>query len=135
MSLGVMSGLLSKAMGSARVEGGLDADLLDSRVSLSLTAYRKTTDDALVNVPLAPSVYGDQMTVLGSAMRAASPLLTRLPSSRAKLAAFVVDPRVRQQPWPLYAHLRRDHPEAAPALDGVHLVVGSDGSVRRERWD
>ena len=32
-------------------------------------------------------------------------------------------------------HLRRDLPEPNPRLDGVHLVVGADGSVRRERWD
>jgi L-aspartate oxidase len=32
-------------------------------------------------------------------------------------------------------HLRRDHPRPDPALDGIHLVVGPDGSVRHERWD
>jgi L-aspartate oxidase len=31
-------------------------------------------------------------------------------------------------------HLRSDCPEADPALDGVHLVLGPDGEVRRERW-
>ena len=71
-----------------------------------------------------------------------------------RLAGPLRDPvelaELRDDPYPLAAavaasafdrpasrggHLRRDHPEAAPALDGVHLVVGSDGSVRRERWD
>ncbi len=32
-------------------------------------------------------------------------------------------------------HLRSDRPDTDPALDGVHLVVGPDGSVRQERWD
>ncbi|MET0557411.1 MAG: FAD-dependent oxidoreductase [Solirubrobacterales bacterium] len=32
-------------------------------------------------------------------------------------------------------HLRRDHRDPDPALDGVHLVVGPDGGVRHERWD
>ena len=32
-------------------------------------------------------------------------------------------------------HLRSDCPEADPALDGVHLVLGPDGQVRQERWD
>ncbi len=32
-------------------------------------------------------------------------------------------------------HLRSDCPEADPALDGVHLVLGPDGEVRQERWD
>jgi L-aspartate oxidase len=31
-------------------------------------------------------------------------------------------------------HLRRDCPETDPALDGVHVVVAPDGSVREETW-
>ena len=31
-------------------------------------------------------------------------------------------------------HLRRDCPESDPALDGVHIVVSADGSVREEDW-
>jgi len=31
-------------------------------------------------------------------------------------------------------HLRRDCPETDPALDGVHVVVAADGSVRAEDW-
>jgi L-aspartate oxidase len=31
-------------------------------------------------------------------------------------------------------HLRRDRPGTDPALDGVHVVVASDGSVREEMW-
>ena len=31
-------------------------------------------------------------------------------------------------------HLRRDCPETDPALDGVHVIVGPDGSVREEQW-
>jgi len=31
-------------------------------------------------------------------------------------------------------HLRRDCPETDPALDGVHVVVAPDGSVREEKW-
>ena len=32
-------------------------------------------------------------------------------------------------------HLRVDHPETDPALDGLHVVVGPDGEARRERWE
>jgi L-aspartate oxidase len=57
---------------------------------------------------------------------------------------------LRNDPYPLAAavaatalerpesrggHLRRDHRKTDPALDGIHLVVGADGSVRHERWD
>lgn len=38
------------------IEGGLDAELLGRRLAVSLTAYSKKSSDALVNVPLPPSV-------------------------------------------------------------------------------
>jgi L-aspartate oxidase len=31
-------------------------------------------------------------------------------------------------------HLRVDCPEADPALDGIHVLRGADGTVRREIW-
>ena len=31
-------------------------------------------------------------------------------------------------------HLRRDRPETDPGLDGIHVVVHPDGSVREEEW-
>jgi L-aspartate oxidase len=33
------------------------------------------------------------------------------------------------------AHRRSDRPERDPRLDGVHVMVGSDGETRLERWD
>jgi len=44
---------------SREFEGGFDADLFDDRINVTFTGYRKTTKDALVSVPVAPSVYGD----------------------------------------------------------------------------
>jgi L-aspartate oxidase len=32
------------------------------------------------------------------------------------------------------AHRRSDFPHQDPSLDGVHLVIGGDGQVRREHW-
>jgi len=71
-----------------------------------------------------------------------------------RLAGPLRDPvelaELRDDPYPLAAavaatalerpesrggHLRRDHRETDPSLDGVHLVVSADGSVRHERWD
>jgi hypothetical protein len=43
---------------STEFEGGFDADLLADRLSLSVTGYRKTRDDALLRVPVPPSVNG-----------------------------------------------------------------------------
>jgi len=31
-------------------------------------------------------------------------------------------------------HRRSDYPSRQPELDGVHFVIGADGSTRRERW-
>jgi L-aspartate oxidase len=31
-------------------------------------------------------------------------------------------------------HLRRDCPETDPTLDGIHVVIAPDGSVRQEKW-
>ena len=46
------------------VEGGVDADLFDRRVWVNVTGYRQTTSDALLDVPVAPSVYGSNVNVL-----------------------------------------------------------------------
>lgn len=47
---------------SKELEGGFEADMLNDRLRLSLTGYRKTTVDALMSVPVAPSVYGGAVT-------------------------------------------------------------------------
>jgi cytochrome P450 len=50
---------------------------------------------------------------VSTALRAAgvaAPLLARLPSRRAKLAAFVLSPALRAEPWRLYAELQRREP-------------------------
>jgi TonB-linked SusC/RagA family outer membrane protein len=49
---------------STELEGGFDADVLDDRLSLGVTGYRKTRVDALMQVPLPPSVYGSGVSVL-----------------------------------------------------------------------
>ncbi len=43
---------------STEIEGGFDADVFDDRLTLSVTGFQKTTRDAMLDVPLAPSVYG-----------------------------------------------------------------------------
>jgi len=48
---------------STEVEGGVDAELFGDRVSIGLTSYRKTRYQALMSVPVAPSVYGGVLSV------------------------------------------------------------------------
>jgi len=43
---------------STETEGGFDADLFDSRLSITMTGYHKMRFDALMQVPLPPSVGG-----------------------------------------------------------------------------
>ncbi len=49
---------------STEWEGGFDADVVDNRLSLSFTGYRKMRYDALMDVPVPPSVYGYGVNVL-----------------------------------------------------------------------
>jgi len=48
---------------STELESGFDADLLDDRVSVTFSAYRKLRKDALLQVPVAPSVYGNNVNI------------------------------------------------------------------------
>ena len=48
---------------SEEIETGFDTDLLDDRLSLSLTYYRKNTFDMLLDVPVAPSVFGKNVQI------------------------------------------------------------------------
>jgi len=66
------TGVLLETLGNTEVrperstefEGGFDADLLDNRLTVNLTGYRKTTDDALLPFPVAPSVYGSNVSII-----------------------------------------------------------------------
>ncbi|MBX6331627.1 MAG: SusC/RagA family TonB-linked outer membrane protein [Gemmatimonadaceae bacterium] len=49
---------------SRELEAGFDADLFGDRVSLAFTGYRKTRVDALMAVPVPPSVYGAGVSIL-----------------------------------------------------------------------
>jgi TonB-dependent SusC/RagA subfamily outer membrane receptor len=49
---------------STEWEGGFDADMLQDRLSIGFTGYRKMRYDALVAVPVAPSVYGTNVKML-----------------------------------------------------------------------
>jgi TonB-linked SusC/RagA family outer membrane protein len=43
---------------SSEMEGGFDADMLHDRLSIGITGYRKMRYDAIMGVPVAPSVHG-----------------------------------------------------------------------------
>ena len=49
---------------STEIEVGFDADLLDDRLTVGLSGYRKTITDALLNVPVPPSVYGGGVSIV-----------------------------------------------------------------------
>lgn len=49
---------------TAEFETGFDAGMFDDRLSLAFTVYQKTTKDALLSVPVAPSVYGTSVRQL-----------------------------------------------------------------------
>ncbi|HEU4640831.1 MAG TPA: SusC/RagA family TonB-linked outer membrane protein [Gemmatimonadaceae bacterium] len=49
---------------STEMEGGFDADMLHDRLSIGVTGYRKIRYDAIMSVPVAPSVYGNFVTMM-----------------------------------------------------------------------
>jgi TonB-linked SusC/RagA family outer membrane protein len=49
---------------SRELEAGLDAELFGDRLTLGLTGFRKNTTDAILDVPVPPSVYGENVRVL-----------------------------------------------------------------------
>ncbi len=49
---------------SSELEGGFDADMFGDRLSVGLTGYRKMRYDAIMSVPVAPSVYGNFVTMM-----------------------------------------------------------------------
>ena len=49
---------------STELESGVDVDVFDDRVTLGFTVYRKTREDALMQFPLPPSVYGEGAQIL-----------------------------------------------------------------------
>lgn len=114
---------------STELEGGFEAELLSQRLSLSVTGYRTTKDDALMLVPLPPSVYGSDVSILrnigvirntGVELSLGTELLrTRMVSFNTQLSVshqrnmvtrlgagvepFYTDPSIRVAPgYPLY---------------------------------
>ncbi|HEX6535715.1 MAG TPA: TonB-dependent receptor plug domain-containing protein [Gemmatimonadaceae bacterium] len=49
---------------SSEMEGGFDADMFADRLSIEFTGFRKMRYDAIENVPVAPSVYGNSVTMM-----------------------------------------------------------------------
>jgi TonB-linked SusC/RagA family outer membrane protein len=49
---------------SKEFEGGFDADMFNDRLSLGFSGYQQTRFDALIAVPVPPSVYGQNITTV-----------------------------------------------------------------------
>ncbi len=56
VSIGEIGNALLEPEQSSEIEVGFDADLFGGRVGLELTHYNKKSEDALITVPLAPSL-------------------------------------------------------------------------------
>jgi TonB-linked SusC/RagA family outer membrane protein len=97
---------------STEWEGGFDADLLDNRVSVSLTGYRKMRYDALMRVPVPPSLYGSRIQTL--TMNVGT---IRNTGIEATLATDVV--RTDLLSWGLQLHLARNRNDVLSLGDGV----------------
>jgi TonB-linked SusC/RagA family outer membrane protein len=106
---------------SDEVEGGFDADFLDSRLSVGFSGYRKMRYDALESVPIAPSVYGSgirQLENIGT---------VRNTGVEATLTAQLV----RSDPitWSASINLTRNHNLVTRLGEGVTPFGSSDARI------
>jgi TonB-linked SusC/RagA family outer membrane protein len=105
---------------STEIEGGFDSDLLGDRVSVSVTGYRKIRYDALMPVPLAPSVYGG-LTVtrnIGTVRNAGLEL---------SLGADLL--RTNPLVWHTTLNLSRNHNRVETLNGGAPVVIGTNQRV------
>ncbi|HEU4588171.1 MAG TPA: TonB-dependent receptor [Gemmatimonadales bacterium] len=105
---------------STEVEGGIDADVLGDRVTLSITGYRKLRYDALMPVPLAPSVYGG-----ATVMRNIGTI--RNTGLELSLGADLV--RTNPLVWRTTLNLSRNHNRVETLNGGAPLVIGPNQRV------
>jgi len=110
---------------SREFEGGFDADLLDNRVSVSFTAYQQTTEDAILDVPIAPSVYGDNVSRLQNIG------VTR--NTGLELGLSVEPVRTDLVTWRAQFQVSRNRNvvvELGPGVEPFYTSGNSDGGIR-----
>lgn len=104
---------------STEIEGGFDADFLDDRLSVGITAYRKMRHDALISVPVAPSVYGSSVSILKN--------IGEIRNTGLEL--YVRTQLVRSDPlsWSATFNLSRNHNLVTSLGKGVSPFYASNG--------
>ena len=104
-------------------EGGFDLDLLDGRIGLGATFYQKITRDALIDIPLPPSVHGGRPTQN-------TPLrinLGRVSNTGTELTAMVVPVRTEPLTWTISANYTNTRNMLREILSSARsLLPGAD---------
>ena len=106
---------------SSEMEGGFDADFLHGQLSVGFSGYRKMRYDALENVPVAPSIYGDGV----------SELLNIGTVRNTGIEATVSAQLVRTDPvtWTAAVNVTRNHNLVTKLGDGVLPFGTSDARI------
>lgn len=116
---------------SVELEGGMDIEMFDGRLGFTFTAFHKATRDALIDLELAPSVYGEQATQ-GNKVRLN---LGRVRNTGTDLTAMVTPVRSALMTWTINANysnirnlLQRIDPAARRLLPNTAGEWGSSGA-------
>lgn len=106
---------------STEFEGGFYAELLDNRLSVDFTTYRKTRVDALMPVPLPPSVYGGGSILLN---------VGTIRNSGLELTLGLTPVRLRAITWSTQFNVSRNRNLVVELGPGVtpFLADGADDS-------
>ena len=113
---------------TSQLEGGFDATLWQGRLTLTYTQYNKTRHDAILSIPVAPSVSGD-----GSGGTNYEKNIGVIRNTGTELTANAFVLQTRAASWKVGANLSNDNnlvvrlnPGQAPIVfgDGTRVVAG-----------
>ncbi|MBX6331023.1 MAG: SusC/RagA family TonB-linked outer membrane protein [Gemmatimonadaceae bacterium] len=106
---------------STEIEGGFDADMFGDRLSVSVTGYRKMRYDALMSVPVAPSVYGRGIEVYRN--------IGEIRNTGLELSVSAQLVRSAPVTWSTTVNLSRNHNMVTKLGQGVQPFGPNDARV------
>jgi hypothetical protein len=103
---------------TSEVEGGFDAALGDDRLQLTMTLYNKTRHDAIISVPVPPSVYGQENIFRNLG-------IIRNTGAEISLSARVLDSHIMG--WTTTANFSHDNSKVVSLNPGVGTYTSEMG--------
>lgn len=114
---------------SRELEGGLDLELWSQRLTVTLTGYNKTRYDAILSIPVAPSISGFGNSSLNEMAENVGTIRNR--GINATATANILESRALA--WNVTGLVQKDYNRVlsvAPGLSGLPLQFGTDVQLR-----